>query len=129
MAQTTALSQDQLTEFREVLQIKRREVLSDIDQLGRELDEAKDPNDTGGGLSNLPTHPADRGSDEYDRELNTRKMLRLQSLLNEIDDAIDRIEDGTYGLCMGTGKPITIERLRAKPWAKYSLDYEREMER
>jgi len=51
-----------------------------------------------------------------------------RQLLREINVALAKIRDGTYGICEGTGKPITKARLEAKPWAKYSIEYARKME-
>jgi len=48
--------------------------------------------------------------------------------LREIDEAMERIKDGTYGICLGTGKPINKRRLMAIPWAKYSIEYARLVE-
>jgi DnaK suppressor protein len=51
-----------------------------------------------------------------------------RKLLGEIDDALNRIANGTYGICEGTGKPITKARLEAQPWARYSIEYARMLE-
>jgi RNA polymerase-binding protein DksA len=51
-----------------------------------------------------------------------------RKLLREIDDALERIEQGTYGICEGTGKPILKARLKAQPWARYCVDYARLLE-
>ena len=55
-------------------------------------------------------------------------MDRERKMLKEIDDALQRIEDGTYGICEATGKPIAKARLEAKPWAKYRVEYARMLE-
>jgi DnaK suppressor protein len=51
-----------------------------------------------------------------------------RGLLREIDEALQRIEEGTFGICVATGKTITKARLRAKPWAKYCIEYARKRE-
>ena len=51
-----------------------------------------------------------------------------RKILHEIDAALSRIEDKTYGICEGTGKPIAKARLEAKPWARYSVEYARLIE-
>jgi RNA polymerase-binding transcription factor DksA len=48
--------------------------------------------------------------------------------LRDIDEAMERIMDGTYGICLGTGKPIKKRRLTAIPWAKYSIEHAKLME-
>jgi len=49
-------------------------------------------------------------------------------LLTEIDEALRRIEEGTYGICEGTNKPIPKARLEAQPWARYCVEYARMIE-
>jgi RNA polymerase-binding transcription factor DksA len=49
-------------------------------------------------------------------------------ILKEIHDALNRVTEGTYGVCLGTGKPINNRRLKAIPWAKYSIEHARLME-
>lgn len=124
---TTHLTPQQLEEFRQMLIQKRKELLEDIAQLGVELDSQKHPGDQGG-ASNMPTHPADAGTDAYEQELSTEKLVRQRSRLAEIDEALGRVADGTFGICMGTGKPIEMKRLLASPWARYSLEYAKQME-
>jgi RNA polymerase-binding transcription factor DksA len=50
-------------------------------------------------------------------------------MLNEINEALARIESGVYGVCLYSGKPIGKPRLEAKPWAKYSIEVVRELEK
>ena len=57
-----------------------------------------------------------------------RREPHGRDILREIDEAMERIIDGTYGICLGTGKPINKRRLNAIPWAKYSIEYARLME-
>lgn len=129
MAQNNStLSQQQLAELREMLLAKRNELVEDLDSLGREIEQEKNPDTIGGGLSTVPTHPADAGSDEFSKELLTDKIVRQRRRLTEVDDALARLDGGTYGICLGTGEPIEMKRLRAQPWAKYSLAYEKQME-
>lgn len=130
MAKTkTNLSDGELEEFRLLLLDKRRELTQDVASLTRELEGEKNPDDIGGGRPKMPTHPADAGTDLYEQELSASKVVRQRDRIQEIDDALRRIEAGTYGLCEGTGKPIEPKRLRATPWARYSLEYAKKMER
>jgi DnaK suppressor protein len=52
-----------------------------------------------------------------------------RQLLREINQALAKIQDGRFGICEGTGKPIGKPRLEAQPWARYSIEYARLMER
>jgi DnaK suppressor protein len=124
----TNLSEQELDEFRHLLLEKRRELTQDVASLASELAGEKSAEDSGAGASRAPTHPADVGSDVYEQELSVSKMVRQRDRLQEIDDALRRITAGTYGLCEGTGKPIEPKRLRATPWARYSLEFAKRME-
>ncbi len=64
----------------------------------------------------------DRASEEIDRSFELRKRDRERKLINKIDAALKRIEDGSYGYCEETGDPISIKRLEARPVATLSLE-------
>jgi DnaK suppressor protein len=72
-------------------------------------------------LSNLPFHMADAGSDNFEMENTLGLMDSERKLLMEIDDALSRIDNGTYGICESNNEPIPKERLRAIPWARYCV--------
>ena len=65
---------------------------------------------------------ADRASSETDRALELRTRDRQRKLISKIDDALRRIEDGTYGYCEETGEPISLKRLDARPIATLSIE-------
>ena len=64
----------------------------------------------------------DRASEEIDRSFELRTRDRERKLINKIDAALKRIEDGSYGYCEETGDPISIKRLEARPVATLSLE-------
>ena len=64
----------------------------------------------------------DRASEEIDRAFELRTRDRERKLINKIDSALQRIEDGTYGYCEETGDPIGLKRLEARPVATLSLE-------
>jgi RNA polymerase-binding transcription factor DksA len=72
---------------------------------------------------------AEQGSDAAGQSLSLDLAAADRRLIKEIDDALQRIESGTYGVCELTGKPIKIERLEELPWARYSIEAARELER
>src|SRR4051812_48323101 len=76
-------------------------------------------------------HPdiADRASSETDRSLELRTRDRQRKLIAKIDDALRRIDDGSYGYCEETGEPITLARLEARPIATLSLEAQERHER
>ncbi|MBL8877948.1 MAG: TraR/DksA C4-type zinc finger protein [Phycisphaerales bacterium] len=106
--------------FREMLLQKRAQLLGDVTSMQRE---AFSGNQRGGDLSSMPLHMADLGTDQYEQEFTLGLIEGEQALLREIDDALARIDKGTYGICIGTNQPIGKARLRAQPWAKFSYEH------
>jgi DnaK suppressor protein len=72
---------------------------------------------------------ADRASVETDRSLELRTRDRARKLIVKIDEALERVEKGTYGYCEETGEPITISRLEARPIATLSIEAQERHER
>ena len=81
--------------------------------------------------SDTENHPdlADRASSETDRSLELRTRDRQRKLISKIDEALRRIEDGSYGYCEETGEPIGLARLEARPIATLSLEAQERHER
>lgn len=117
----TRLTVVELDEFRSLLLAKRREIVGDVN--GMESKRAH--TEASGDLSCMPIHMADIGTDNYEQEFSMSLMDSEIKMLGEIDDALKRINEGTYGICLGSGKPISKVRLKAKPWARYSVEYAR----
>jgi len=119
------LGKKQLDEFRQMLLEKRRSLLGDMSGMEAQASQQRES----GNLSNMPTHMADIGTDNFEHEFTLVLLESEQAVLLEIDQALRRIEDKTYGICLGTGEGIPIARLRAKPWAKYTVEYARLLEK
>lgn len=121
------LSSTEIAHFRQLLLEKRREILQNVMEIeGETL--RKSRLDASGDLSSMPIHMADLGTDNYQQEFSLGLMDSERKLITEIDDALQRIEHGTYGVCEGTGQPISKARLEAQPWARYSVEHARKME-
>ena len=73
-------------------------------------------------------HMADAATDSFDRDLTLGLASFEQEMLYEVDAALKRLDDGTYGVCELTGRPIPWERLEAIPWTRYSIQAEIELE-
>jgi DnaK suppressor protein len=71
----------------------------------------------------------DRASVETDRALELRTRDRARKLINKIDQALHRVENGTYGYCEDTGEPIGLRRLEARPIATLSIEAQERHER
>jgi RNA polymerase-binding transcription factor DksA len=74
-------------------------------------------------------HQADAGSDAYDRDFALSMLSKEQGSLYEIDEALKRIEDGSYGVCELCQKPIKHDRLEALPFTRYTVDCQAELEK
>jgi RNA polymerase-binding transcription factor DksA len=83
----------------------------------------------GGEASAFGMHQADAGSDAYDKDFALSLLSQEQDALYEIEEAMKRVDAGTYGLCEMSGKPIPVARLEALPFARYTVECQTEIER
>lgn len=116
---SSGLTSRDLEHFRQILLEKRRQLLGDVGGL---QDEALSK-DASGDLSNMPLHMADVGTDNYEQEFTLGLIQGERQLLREIEEALQRIEQKTYGICAATGQAIGKARLNATPWTKYCYEY------
>ena len=113
----------------------RRQLLSLKERLGGELSaleqEALRPvgGEASGELSNVPIDPADLGSDNYEEEISLGLLENEDQVAQEVDDALERIEQGTYGRCERCHKEIPPKRLEALPYARFCIQCARKDER
>lgn len=98
--------------FRQKLKDWRLELLDDANETRQNLQET----------SVAEADIADRASTETDRSLELRTRDRARKLISKIDEALERIEDGSYGFCVETDEPIGVKRLEARPIATLSLE-------
>jgi RNA polymerase-binding protein DksA len=119
----TKLSKKELDHYRDLLLLLRSQKLGDLS-----AKEAEALQSNGGNLSHMPIHMADIGTDAYEQDFTLGLAESDRKLIREIDEALARIEQRTYGMCMLTGKPIPKSRLNAKPWAKYTIEAARMVE-
>jgi RNA polymerase-binding transcription factor DksA len=82
-----------------------------------------------GELSKIDQHPAELGTETFERELELTTLTIVEGELRDIDDALRRLADGTYGICEECGKPIDEARLEAVPWARYCVVDQARVER
>lgn len=122
----THLTAKELRRFKAMLLGKRAELAGDVQRL---TDEAlKRTNNGADDHSSMPIHMADVGSDNWEQDFTLGLIANEEALVHEIDDALERIQNKTYGICIATHHPISNARLEAKPWAKYCIDYARARE-
>ena len=118
------LSPKDLEIFRELLLLRRRQLAGDLTSM-----ETEALRSGGGNASHMPIHMADIGTDTFDQDFMLGLAANERVLLKEIDEALERIDKGEYGICALTGNPIPKSRLNAKPWAKYTVEAARMVER
>ncbi len=117
------LKKSDIEYFRGLLLEKRRELIGDMGSMESEAFRSE------GGHSSSPIHMADVGTDNFEQEFTLGLLESERQTLREIHEAIERLDNGTFGVCVATGKPIGRARLEAKPWAKYCIEYARQLER
>jgi|UniRef100_UPI001182CECC DnaK suppressor protein len=113
------MNPQQLEYFRRKLLAWRAELLKEADETLASLQN--------GGMQEPDI--TDRASAETDRALELRTRDRARKLISKIDQALERIENGTYGYCEETGEPITLRRLEARPIATLSIEAQERHER
>jgi DnaK suppressor protein len=106
----------EMEKFRQLLLAKRSELLGNVTTIENETFKKERSE-----LSNMPFHMADAGSDNFEQEFALDLMDSEKKILAEINDALRRIEEGTYGICEGRGEAIPRARLNAIPWARYCV--------
>lgn len=111
------LSSAEIRELTALLLAKRSEILGSMTEMETEA-LRRDRTD----LSNMPLHMADAGSDTYEIDNTLGLMDSERRILAQIDEALDRIDHGKYGICAGAGERIPRKRLQAIPWARYCVN-------
>ena len=115
--------------FRRQLLDERQRVADAIAYLHRENPGSLE-DETGELVSgSADNHPGDTATETFDRELDYTLEDNSEQVLNEIDGALKRIEEGTFGTCRTCGRPIGEERLEAIPYATQCIDCKRREER
>jgi DnaK suppressor protein len=113
------MNKEQLEHFARILQSWKRDLMVEVDRTVLHMkDEA----------ANFPD-PNDRATQEEEFSLELRTRDRERKLIRKIDEALKRIEDGSYGYCLETGEEIGIKRLEARPVATLSVEAQERRER
>lgn len=109
-----------LNYFRELLLRKRREAQKQVDKIKNNISNLNEADDAD--YSSSAHHMGDVGSEMEEQEMNYQFLERAKKFIGEINDALDRIENDTYGICQATGKPISKGRLESVPHTRYSIE-------
>lgn len=122
----SGLSRSELSEFKALLLHRKRVLQGDVK--GLEDEACRKGADAAGDLSTLPMHLADLGTDSFEQDLSLGLMENESDELHEIQEALERIKDGTFGLCEGCKKKIPKERLKAIPYARLCVNCKKKEE-
>ncbi len=107
-----SMDKKQQEKFIKLLEDMKGDIITDVEQTLNEMTSHS---------GNIPD-PNDRASVESDRSFELRIRSRERKLMSKVDEAIARIEEGSYGVCDSCGEDITIQRLEARPVAKFCID-------
>lgn len=117
-----------LRRFKDLLMERRKEVLAELSEL-EEVYLGKNQRDSAGDVSGYSTHPADQGSDEAMRDAAFGRGESSGKALEEIDEALERLESGEYGNCEACGVEIPDARLEVLPDARLCLKCKEDLEK
>ena len=123
----SAMKPEELELFRQTLLNLRARLRGDLDQMTDEALKRNQP-DSSGNLSNLPLHMADVGTENYDQEFTLGLIENEQETLEQINDALVRITQGTFGRCEDCNAPIAKPRLQALPYTRFCIECARRLE-
>ncbi|SRR5229473_2472316 len=111
------MTQTELKSYRERLLTLRDRLMGDVSHLASEALRTTG-GEANGGLSNMPLHPADLGTDNFEQECTLSLLHNEEQVLSEIGDALERIRKRGFGLCEECRQPIPAARLQALPYAR-----------
>ena len=125
-ARVSPYSDDDLTFFHDLILDKRRAAVEDIESMRHQMADARDQaeNDTA-----YSFHMADAGTDAMEREKLYLMLARQQKYVGYLDRALERIDNGTYGLCKVSGRPIPKARLMAVPHTETSIEAKQQQQK
>lgn len=121
------LPKKDLEKYKKLLLKERDEVGGNLSHI-TENTLKRSQRDVTGDLSGYSYHMADQASDDYERDFSLGRATEEQKMLYSIDEAMKRLKDGTYGLCLQCGKAISKSRLTALPHAELCIDCKKKNE-
>lgn len=125
-ASETPFSEAELQHFKELILERRRKAKDDVERMRNQIEDAKEQ---AGDNTAYSFHMADAGTDAMEREKLHLMIARQQKYIGYLDRALERIKNGTYGICKVTGKPIAKERLEAVPHTEISIKAKKEQKK
>jgi RNA polymerase-binding protein DksA len=110
----------ELDRLRKLLLEKRKSIFEELEAMNTKM--GKTIKDSTGDLSSYSYHMADQGTDAMEREMTFMLSSKTGRFLYHIDEALRRIDRGDYGKCVGCGKNISFDRLKAVPHARLCIN-------
>ena len=114
------VEKEELLKLKAQLQAERAKIADGLNHIERD-NLKRSQRDASGDLSGYSFHMADMATDNFDREFSLDLASAEQTILNRIDEALRKIEDGAYGTCENCSKSISLKRLKAVPYAKLCI--------
>jgi DnaK suppressor protein len=111
----------ELEYYKKRLLEEKEKMFSDVHKL-EDISLHETEHEGSGNLSSYVTHPADIATDNYEQEKNLDFMDNIELLLEEVENALKKIDDKTYGKCEQCRKPIDTKRLKAEPYARLCMN-------
>jgi len=111
------LTQEQLSNFKSRLLEMKEEIMKDLSKADR--DNAQDAIHE---LADFQNHPADEGTEQFEQELDKGFIMMSEDKLEEVNNALKKISEGTYGFSEKSGEPIPVDRLQAEPTARNRIE-------
>ena len=127
MAKTKAYTKREAKPFKEVLLAIRSRLRGDVSALA-DAALKKTRSEANGDLSSMPIHMADVGTDAFEQEFTLSLMQTEEGTLEHVEDALERIEEGAYGICTECSSRIPKARLHAIPYASLCIHCAEELE-
>jgi len=121
------MTKNQLEKYRDALLALRSRLKGDVSHLTSEA-LRKDTSDAGGNLSNTPIHMADLGSDAFEQEFTLSLLENEEQTLEQIAEALKRIDQGDFGRCEECTGPIPSARLQALPFTRHCVECARKLQ-
>lgn len=116
------LSKKELEKFKEKLESLKGEISGTVKNVS--LDIKVDD-----GSKSFSQHPSDQGTDDFNQKISMEVSEKNQNIIKSIDRALEKIDEGTYGICDMTKKEIPKKRLEAMPYANYTIEAQELLER
>ena len=114
------MTKPDLEAYRTTLLAMRTRLTGDVSQLEMEALRSGG-GEASGGLSNAPSHPADLGTDNFEQEFALSLLQNQEQVLQEIGDALERLQQGTFGRCEECGHAIPKARLQTVPYTRHCV--------